>query len=101
MDIGLMLIGAIVTFIIGIIIKYFTGIEFNKLLALLGLLTFFIPFIIGYFYFINVASHDINSATDYISNVVKAFADWIVGFVIGDVAALLVSSFLEPIGIKP
>jgi len=99
MDVSLTLGIAILTFIIGIIVKFLTDFDFNKFLAFLGSLVVIIPFIIAT---INILNNPENPEVinDSINFFTTAFVGSLPGVIIGDVAALFVIGFLNLLGIK-
>ena len=99
MNVMIIFIVAIIFFIIGIIIKAITDINFNGLLAVLGALTFMIPFIIAIYNIMNNPS-DTEVASENIEYFVESFANYLPGAIIGDIAALLVTKFLDATGIR-
>ena len=94
MDIGSTFLLAIVLFICGVIIKSKTTVDFNGLVAALATLTFVIPFFIALF---NIISNPADSAvvSDNISYFIESFVNYLPGAIIGDIAAMLVSPFID------
>lgn len=94
MDIGITFAMAIVLFIIGIIVKYLTDINFNGLVAVLGTLTFVIPFFIALYNIMN-NPNDAKVVADNINFYIESFANFLPGAIIGDIVALLFSPIID------
>ena len=99
MDAGLTLGIAVITFIIGVIIKFVTGFDFNKFLGALGAMAIVIPMIIAIIGIMKDPSNN-QVAKDNIEFFVESFMSSLPGVIIGDIAAALVIGFLEMFGIK-
>jgi len=99
MDVGLILGIAILTFIIGIVVKFLTDFDFNKFLAFLGSLVVIIPFTIAAYNILNNPENPevVNNSVNFFTT---AFVNSLPGVIIGDVAALIVTGFLDMFGIK-
>lgn len=99
MDAGLTIGIAILTFVIGLIIKYVTGFGFNKFIGALGALTIIFPMIIATINIMNDPSNP-DVTKDNIEFFITSFINALPGVIIGDIAVALVTGFLDALGIK-
>lgn len=90
---------AIVTIIVGLILRFALNIDIFPIAASLTILFFFIPIIIAYFNYVNAPTHDVEQMKQFIDYFVEAFVNWFPGVIIADIVFAFASKLLKPFGI--